>query len=125
MSPGFFIKFPIEPFKIINESSKIIMVGSCFSEHIGIKFNNTGFVNSINPFGILFNPVSIANCLVRTCGNETYTREELYRNPEGRFISFDHHGYFSGINENKVMEEINASLIAANQSLKIADCCII
>ncbi|MFQ3575958.1 MAG: GSCFA domain-containing protein [Cytophagales bacterium] len=43
----------------INYHSKITTIGSCFSDEIGSKFQNYGYGVLINPFGTVFNPVSI------------------------------------------------------------------
>lgn len=125
MSVRFAIKFPIEPFKIIKEDSEMVLMGSCFTEHIGNKLNQAGFKTAINPFGILFNPLSIANSIHRILNLEVYKKEDLILNQEGRFVSLDHHGRFSGHEADKVIEEINASLLAANHSIKTADVMII
>jgi hypothetical protein len=125
MSISFFIKFPIDPFKIIKEDSKIVLVGSCFTEHIGNRLNMAGFKTTINPFGILFNPLSIANSINRILNLEVYKKEDLTLNQEGRFVSFDHHGRFSGQDADKVIEEINTSLMGANEAIKTADIIIV
>lgn len=125
MSISFFIKFPIDPFKIIKEDSKIILIGSCFTEHIGNRLNMAGFKTTVNPFGILFNPLSIANSIHRILNLEVYKKDDLTQNQEGRFVSFDHHGRFSGPDADKVIEEINTSLMRANEAIKSADILIV
>jgi hypothetical protein len=47
------------PFQI-NHSTQILSIGSCFSEAMGQRFADAKFSVSVNPFGILFNPLSIA-----------------------------------------------------------------
>lgn len=125
MTVSFSIKFPIEPFSIVKEDSEILMIGSCFTEHIGNKLNNAGFKTTLNPFGILFNPISISNAISRIVKEELYKKSELHKNQEERFVSFDHHGRFSGNKPDKVLEEINSSLINAHKNLKSADCIIV
>ena len=49
----------------IDYSSQIVAMGSCFAENMGEKFNFYKFQNSTNPFGIIFNPVSIEKILER------------------------------------------------------------
>ncbi|MBV5342548.1 GSCFA domain-containing protein, partial [bacterium] len=44
----------------IGYNSKIMTLGSCFSENIGSKLQNACFEVDINPYGVLFNPASIA-----------------------------------------------------------------
>jgi hypothetical protein len=125
MSISFFIKFPIEPFKIIKEDSKIALIGSCFTEHIGNRLNMAGLKTTINPFGILFNPLSISNSINRILNLEVYKKDDLTQNQEGRFVSFDHHGRFSGPDADKVVDEINTSLMGANAAIKAADILIV
>jgi hypothetical protein len=43
----------------IDYNSKIVSLGSCFAENMGDKFQYFKFQSTINPFGIIFNPVSI------------------------------------------------------------------
>lgn len=48
----------------IDYKSKVCFLGSCFSDSISEKFNNARFEVLSNPFGVAFNPLSIANQLV-------------------------------------------------------------
>lgn len=125
MSIRFSIKFPINPFKIIKEDSKIVLIGSCFTEHIGNRLNMAGLKTTINPFGILFNPLSIANSINRILNLEVYTKEDLTLNQEGRFVSFDHHGRFSGPDADKAVDEINTALMGANKAIIAANILIV
>jgi hypothetical protein len=43
----------------IDYSSKIVSIGSCFAENMGEKLDFYKFQNTTNPFGIIFNPISI------------------------------------------------------------------
>ena len=45
--------------KKINYSDKLFFIGSCFSENIGERFNYYKFQTTVNPFGIIFNSVSL------------------------------------------------------------------
>jgi hypothetical protein len=47
----------------ITHQSKILAIGSCFTEHIGARLKQLKHNIQINPFGILFNPQSIAQLL--------------------------------------------------------------
>ena len=125
MGVSFSINFPIEPFKIIRENSEIFLMGSCFTEHIGTKLNNAGFKTFVNPFGILFNPVSITNAIKRIVNKQVYSIGELIKNQEGRYCSFDHHGFFSNIDKDKTIDEINVALLEAHENLKKTECIII
>jgi len=125
MAVSFSIDFKINDYKILDEKSNLLLIGSCFTEHIGNKLNNSGFEIINNPFGILFNPISISNAILKIAENKPYKKSDLIRNHEGRYVSFDHHGKYSGIDSDQVILEINKSLKMAHESLKNVDCVII
>jgi len=54
-------KIPLQAqtFNPIDYNSKVLLLGSCFSEHIGDKFQYFKFQTLQNPFGILFHPLAI------------------------------------------------------------------
>lgn len=45
----------------IDYNSKLMMLGSCFAENIGSKFSYYKFDVDVNPCGIIYNPLSVAN----------------------------------------------------------------
>ena len=47
----------------INHQTPLMLIGSCFSDHIGLKLQQSGFDVLTNPFGTLYNPLSIALAL--------------------------------------------------------------
>ena len=49
----------------ISYKDKIMMLGSCFSDNIGSQLKELGFEVCINPFGTLYNPISILNSVLR------------------------------------------------------------
>ena len=52
------IPAPQYPFQI-NETDTVMLVGSCFSDNMGHYFDTHRFETCSNPFGVLFNPISI------------------------------------------------------------------
>ena len=62
----------------INYDSKIISLGSCFADNIGMKFEYFKFQITTNPFGIIFNPVSIENLVSRVVKNQKFTEEDIF-----------------------------------------------
>ncbi|WP_291726449.1 GSCFA domain-containing protein [Bernardetia sp.] len=44
-------------------SSNIFLIGSCFSENIGQKLTENKFETLINPYGVIFNPLSVVQLL--------------------------------------------------------------
>ena len=59
---------------LINYNSKIVLLGSCFSENIGNQLDYYKFQTTQNPFGILFHPIAIEN-LITNAINE----KKIYR----------------------------------------------
>lgn len=62
----------------INFDSKIISLGSCFADNIGMKFEYFKFQITTNPFGIIFNPVSIENLVSRVVNNQKFTEGDIF-----------------------------------------------
>ncbi len=83
-------EMPLLPFKgLIDHQSKIIAIGSCFSENIGTKLADQQFNILVNPFGILFNPVSILNILK----GDVFESEHVIEANSGA-VSLDFHSKF-------------------------------
>ena len=102
------IKIPPYPFSI-SYSDKILILGSCFAENIGRKLSETGFDVNVNPFGVLYNPMSIKSALSDMLNGKIFTEDDLFSN-EGLYHSFDRHGKFSATNPEHCLDNINKSL---------------
>ncbi|RFC53168.1 GSCFA domain-containing protein [Brumimicrobium aurantiacum] len=48
----------------VDYASHYSFLGSCFSEHLSAKMKENGFTVSANPFGVIFNPISLADLLL-------------------------------------------------------------
>lgn len=44
---------------------KVLFVGSCFAENIGRRFMQEKFRTLINPFGVMYNPISVGHTIER------------------------------------------------------------
>ncbi|MEM9022414.1 MAG: GSCFA domain-containing protein [Bacteroidota bacterium] len=95
----------------------VVFLGSCFTEHIGQRMERFKFQVNLNPFGILFQPLAVARALDRIIAQQPYTAEELLHHNE-KWISLDHHGKFSGADQNIVLQRINASIHQAHDALR-------
>lgn len=102
---------------LIRHGDPIMMIGSCFSDNIGQRLAQALFETTINPFGTLYNPASIANALNDLIVCRTYNENDLIEN-DGRYHSFSHHSSFSGINATSVIEKINMSIETSSQTLR-------
>ena len=93
----------------ISQKDKIISIGSCFSENIGQKFKELKFDISINPHGILFNPISIFNSIEDVFNKKMYTEKDIDFNKE-IFFSYNHHSSYSSLNKEEVIKKTNNSI---------------
>lgn len=114
---------PKQSFDISHES-KLFLMGSCFAENIGEKLIQLKFNCTLNPNGILFNPISIATALNTYINNTLITEDDIVFNNE-LYHSFNHHGVFSGHNKEELINHINHTTRQAHNALKHADVLLI
>ena len=100
----------------IDYSSKILLLGSCFSENIGGKFEYFKFQNLQNPFGIIFNPVSIEKLVVRAIENKTFSEEDIFQHNE-IWKCFETHSEISTLEKNEFLQNLNAALQNLREAL--------
>ena len=104
------------PFSIQHQDQTLCM-GSCFAAHMGQRLHNLAFPILLNPFGILYNPISIAQSIEQLINNATYTKADLFQHQE-LWHSFDHHSQFSGLDRADVLMRINQTLQEARVFLQ-------
>lgn len=103
------------PFSISHDH-KIMLLGSCFSDNIGNFFQNYGFNCCSNPFGTLFNPISIATDIEISI-NPTLFSEKYIDFFNKKWISYAHHGRFSHSDRNIFEQQIHNSFAETHQFL--------
>ena len=104
---------------LINYHSKILLLGSCFSENIGDKLDYFKFQSTQNPFGILFHPKAIENLISNAINEKEYLDNDLIFKNE-RWHSFDAHSSLSSSDNNKLLNNLNSAVTATNKQLKEA-----
>ncbi len=98
-------KFPLK----INHQEQIMMIGSCFTENIGNCLLQSGFRVDLNPFGIVYNPISICKSIKRLLSKELFTFQELFFQNE-QWHSYEHHSSFSAVDIDEALSNINKRL---------------
>jgi hypothetical protein len=61
----------------IPKGEKILSIGSCFSAEIGEKMKNASYDIFINPFGVLYNPASIATSLRLLSSDYLFSEKDI------------------------------------------------
>ena len=99
---------------------KNLFMGSCFTENVGTRMEKLKYDTDINPFGILYNPISVANGLRILLEEKEFQKEDLIEH-DGLWHSFFHHGRFSGTNPEETLEKINKRIHQSSTFLKRTD----
>lgn len=113
-----------KPNQKLSYTDKILLIGSCFTEHIGNSLATVKFSVHQNPHGILFNPESVCDNLLGYIANKQYNEKDLFHLNEVWF-SWKHHSQFGDVDKKKCLDNINLSQKKAHKFLKDADWLII
>ena len=117
------VEYDKAPFKI-SHLSKSLLLGSCFAENIGCLMRENKFDCDVNPFGILYNPLSVSKALDDIIACKHYGPDDLFFHQEC-YHSYMHHGSFSATNREMVLDTINTRLSKASQRLAQTEVLII
>lgn len=112
------LRFPL------NLRGRMLSIGSCFSEQIAGRLQRLKCPIAINPFGVLFNPLSIASALWRMERGELLAEGEL-RERNGVWFHHDFHGRFSGEVPDEVLGRINRTIGEGHKALHEADALLV
>ena len=101
----------------ISYDDRIMMLGSCFTDNIGKQLADYGFDVCINPFGTLYNPVSILRSVERLISGTPFTAEDCVQIGAGdrRWCSFSDHTSFAREDKEEFLAHANETLKAARE----------
>lgn len=113
------IQFPsLEP--RIAHQHKLMLLGSCFTEHMTQFLQRMKFTCVQNSHGILFNPMSVCKALEDVLYQKNYTEKDLFFLDE-YWHSWYHHSDFSDLNPAVALQKINESIAEQHSFLLQAD----
>lgn len=98
----------------ISYGDGIFFLGSCFADEVGSICRGLGFNALVNPFGTLYNPVSIANTIHRLRSGIPYSHKEVIRTGEEFYCTFSHNTEFWSLSENELLKRVNDGLAQAH-----------
>ena len=110
------IKLKKQPHNQIDYNSKLLLLGSCFSENIGEKFNYFKFQSLQNPFGILYHPKAIENLILNAINENVYDETDVFYHNE-RWHCFDAHSDLSSASKVELIQNLNDAIKVANQQI--------
>lgn len=102
---------------LIGHEDLIITMGSCFAEEIGGKLSQNKFKVQVNPFGTIFNPLSIFE-LLELSMESSLALEEATIERDGLFYNYKAHSSFCATTKEKLLSQINERLTIVKSELK-------
>ena len=118
------ISIPKESKNLVDYHSKLLLLGSCFSENIGNKFKEFQFQTTQNPFGILFHPKAIEKLIDLAVNEKHFDKENLVYHNE-MYHLFEAHSSLSGTNKNGTLDIANKAIYQTKAAIKNASHIII
>ena len=104
----------------IGYQHRLMLLGSCFTTNIGAKLAAAKFCCDINPYGVLYNPLSISAALREMAAGKVYTVDDLYAYQD-LWHSPMHHGDFSASTPQEALARINGRLKRAGEEMDKVD----
>lgn len=107
----------------LHEGDDIMVLGSCFADETGRRLAECGMDVCVNPFGTLYNPVSVCNSISRLQCGVPFTREDCVGMGAGAGLvcSFSHHTSFARPNPEAFLANANAVLEVASARWKASN----
>lgn len=112
------VQIPASSWKI-GYDDQILLMGSCFADSMCAKLHEHYFRVEGNPFGVLYNPASIAMAIEMARKSQTIEDKDLVEHG-GLWHSMAHHGVFSDVDMAVVLDKCNGSIVALRQALENA-----
>ena len=113
---------PKASFKI-DYTSHIAFFGSCFADNISSQFANRKFHTLANPFGTVYNPVSMARQVKAITSGKVFGEEDVFQDArcDRLWHCFDAHSSLSASSREECIEKLNAATTQAREFLQKAD----
>jgi len=113
----FTTKIPVQKSTFpIDYDSKVMLLGSCFAENMGKKFDYFKFQAITNPFGIIFNAVSLEKLIRRAVENRTFTENDIFFHND-LWHCYEVHSELSNLDKDAFLESLNDIIRSTNKQL--------
>lgn len=101
---------------------KLFTIGSCFADRMGHYFHSLGLESCLNPFGVIYNPISISKLLMSTFEQ---TSIGDWEQQEGLWLNTMYHGQFSHSEKAEAINNLERVIESSYQSYLKANLLII
>jgi len=103
---------------------KVLTIGSCFAEVIGTRLQQNKVGVLVNPFGTIFNPLSVC-LLLRAAAGAPYDFAQHLVEHSGIWYAYDLHSSLSSLNKEELLHQIDERLQRTKEQLRQAPLLII
>ncbi len=114
---------PAYPFHL-DFQSKLLCIGSCFSDNVGQRLENLKFSCSNNPAGILFNPSSIFRLLHLALNGDSINESHIIHR-DGLYFHLDYHSQIYATTKEALIEKLISTNQKIGKQLLDIDLCVI
>lgn len=95
-------------------------LGSCFAGNMAERMTRLRLPIASNPFGVLFNPLSMAGAIEALAAGRRFTRADLVCR-DGVWTNFAFHGSFADPDPDRALGAMNDAVVAGGRALREAD----
>ncbi|AWI24573.1 GSCFA domain-containing protein [Flavobacterium pallidum] len=103
----------------LDYKSSIVSLGSCFAESMAEKFGYYQFRNTVNPFGIIFQPLALAKIIRFAAVQKKFTEADVFHSND-TWHCFDAHSALSNVYRDDLIDSLNASTAQLYRGLENA-----
>ncbi len=108
----------------IQLADRLLTIGSCFSDAIGARLISNKMDASVNPFGTIYNPISIHKLIQYAVSNRQIPENSYFQRGE-LFLNYDFHSAYSSLNLPELKQRVQSAIGNTHSFLKQAKWLII
>ena len=107
----------------INYNSRLAFFGSCFADNISAQFASRKFKVFANPFGTVYNPLSIERNIQNIAEAKVFGEQDVFKDErsDGLWHSWDAHSTLSASSREECIAKLNNACAQAREFLQQAD----
>jgi hypothetical protein len=98
-------------------NTSFLTIGSCFSDAIGSRLSNHKFPTEVNPFGVIYNPLSIHRSLIHSIFEQVYAEKD-YLKSQDLYLNYQLHSSFSDLNRAELLKRVEETVQRSHTFLR-------
>ena len=105
----------------ITYGDKLLLLGSCFSENIGLQLSRLKYSTNVNPLGIIYHPIPLHQSIIDAINGIQLAEKDLNKNIDGQYTAWNIHSRLSNTEANETLLKINKGITQLKKSLEEVD----